>query len=62
MYLTALLGKTAPGWTVYSNLVPCVDVNVKGLQRSFESVLALLSGSVAYFCVITNPGYVDPVV
>ncbi len=34
--------KTAPGWTVCSNLVPFVDVNVKGLQRSFESVLEAL--------------------
>ena len=42
MYLTVLLGKTAPGWTVYSNVVPRVNVDVKGFQRSLESVLEAL--------------------
>ena len=42
MYLTALLGKTARGWTVYSNLVPRINVDVKGFQRSLESVLEAL--------------------
>ncbi len=34
--------KNAPGWTVYSNLVPHIDADVKGFQRSLESVLEAL--------------------